>query len=114
MSALRLLFITDIHHGPDKGTKKGSEALRLVGECARFANDAKPDAVVELGDRIIDQDRASDLIREREVAEAFRVVDAPIFHIPGNHDRDFLDLADNESIFGQSMANQTVDIGDWR
>nr|MEC9418353.1 metallophosphoesterase [Pseudomonadota bacterium] len=78
------------------------------------ANDAAPDFVVDLGDRISDMDRDTDLQLEREVAEAFKAVNAPVHHINGNHDRDHLDVSDNEEILGQSLANATFDAGDWR
>ena len=113
MTALRLCLVTDIHHGTDNFTKKASAALPLMAEFARFANDAKPDAVIDMGDRISDIDAETDARLEREVAEAFKAVEAPIFHVCGNHDRDHLSVADNAEILGQDLSNQTVDIGDW-
>lgn len=111
---LRLALVADIHHGHDHFTKKGSASLGLMEEFARFVADARPDAVIDLGDRISDEDRETDLRLEREVAEAFRAVRGPVFHICGNHDRDHLTVAENEAIFGQSLAHQTLDIGGWR
>jgi Icc-related predicted phosphoesterase len=111
---LRIAVVTDIHHGEDSHTKKGSAALRLIADFARFVDDIRPDAVLELGDRISDRDRDADLVLAREVADAFRAVNATRYHVCGNHDRDFLTVADNEAAFGQSLANQIVDLGDWR
>jgi hypothetical protein len=51
---------------------------------------------------------------EREVAEAFRAIEAPLHHLCGNHDRDFQSVADNETVLGQSLGNITLDIGGWR
>jgi 3',5'-cyclic-AMP phosphodiesterase len=113
MTALRLCLVTDIHHGTDNFTKKASAALPLMAEFAQFVADAKPDAVIDMGDRISDVDTETDLRLEREVAEAFKLVSAPIFHICGNHDRDHLSVADNAEILGQNLSNQTVDLGDW-
>lgn len=113
MTTLRLCLVTDIHHGGDSFTKKGGTALPLLAEFARFANDARPDAVIDLGDRISDVDPETDKRLEREVMEGFRAVEAPVFHICGNHDRDHLSVGDNEEIFGQTLANQVVDLGDW-
>ncbi|HMQ57604.1 MAG TPA: metallophosphoesterase [Rhizobiaceae bacterium] len=110
----RIAIVADIHHGKPSATKRGDAALPLMDEFARFANDAKPDLVIDLGDRISDENRDTDLVLEREIAEAFRPVSAPIRHINGNHDRDHLEVADNEVIFGQPMASETLDIGDWR
>lgn len=111
---VRLAFVTDIHHGPDHFTKKGSAALGLLDEFARFAAASRADAVIDLGDRISDDSRDVDLRLEAEVAEAFRAVQVPRFHVVGNHDRDHLSVEDNERIFGRAMRHQTVDIGAWR
>lgn len=113
MTTLRLCLVADIHHGEDGFTKKGSTALPLLAEFASFANETKPDAVIDLGDRISDVDKQTDERLEREVMDGFRAVEAPVFHICGNHDRDNLSVADNEEILGQSLSNQTVDLGDW-
>ncbi len=112
--SVRIAVVADIHHGKPSATKRGDTALELMAEFARFANDAAPDFVVDLGDRISDMDRDTDLQLEREVAEAFKAVNAPVHHINGNHDRDHLDVSDNEEILGQSLANATFDAGDWR
>jgi predicted phosphodiesterase len=110
---LRLAFIADIHHGQDSFTKKGSHALRLVETFVRFVAETRPDAVIELGDRISDVDAATDARLEREVAEALAPLSVPVFHICGNHDRDHLSVADNEAILGQALASTTIDLGDW-
>lgn len=113
MTALRLCLVADIHHGQDGFTKKGSAALDLLAGFTAFANDIRPDAVIDLGDRISDVDTATDMRLEREVAEAFRAIEAPVHHICGNHDRDHLTVAQNAEILGQPLANQTIDLGDW-
>lgn len=114
MTALRLCLVADIHHGADSFTKKGTAALPLLAEFARFANETRPDAVIDLGDRISDVDTETDRRLEREVAEGFRAVEAPVFHICGNHDRDHLTVADNAEILGQALGNQVVDLGAWQ
>jgi hypothetical protein len=95
-------------------TKRGTAALGLMAEFARFVADAKPAAVIDLGDRISDVDTATDLRLEAEVAEAFRAIAAPVHHICGNHDRDHMSVADNEAILGQPLGHATLDIGGWR
>lgn len=113
MNTLRLCLVADIHHGADSFTKKGSAALPLLAEFTRFANDAKPHAVIDLGDRISDVDTKTDQRLEREVADGFKAINAPTLHICGNHDRDHLSVAENEDILGQSLANQVVELEDW-
>ena len=109
-----IAIVTDIHHGQDGFSKKASMALDIFPDFARFANDAKPDLVLDLGDRISDENEATDLRLEREVADAFKAVEAPIRHICGNHDVDFITPAQNTEIFGQEMVSEALDLGDWR
>lgn len=111
---LRLAIVADIHHGIPSTTKRGDAALGLMAEFARFAADAGVTHVIDLGDRISDVDHATDLRLEAEVADAFRAVAAPIWHICGNHDRDHLTVAENEAILGQSLGHETHDIDGWR
>jgi len=113
MTAVRLAIVADIHHGADQFTKKGTAALPLMADFARFVADAKPDLVLDLGDRISDEDRDTDLRLEREVADAFKAIETPIHHICGNHDRDHLSVAENAEILGQDLDHATVDLGDW-
>ena len=111
---VRLCLVADIHHGRDSATKRGPAALPLLAEFARFVADTRPHAVIDLGDRISDEDAETDRRLEAEVAEAFRDVDAPVWHIDGNHDRDHLTAADNDTILGRAAHHETIDIGGWR
>lgn len=110
----RLCIVTDIHHGNPSFSMAGPAALSLLEDFRRFVADAKPDAVLDLGDRIADESREKDIVLAREVAEAFAPIAARRFHLDGNHDRDNLDLSDNDAILGRTAGNETVDIGDWR
>ena len=112
--AARLCLVADIHHGAPSLTKRGDAALSLLDGFARFVDETAPDLVVDLGDRISDVDRDTDLRLQREVAGAFKAVSVPVQHLNGNHDRDYLEVADNEDIHGQAMGHATLDLGDWR
>jgi 3',5'-cyclic-AMP phosphodiesterase len=113
---LRIAIVTDIHHGRDAEAKKGSRALALMEEFADFVAREEPDLVLDLGDRISDENRETDLRLEREVNAAFAPIRAvaPVLHVCGNHDRDFLSIADNEDILGQALGNSALDLGEWR
>lgn len=111
---LRLAIVTDIHHGAPSTAKRGDAALPLMAEFARFVADARPDAVLDLGDRISDEDPETDRRLMAEVAEAFRAVPAPVWHLCGNHDRDHLSVTENEAALGQTLDRRTVDMGGWR
>ncbi|GAU86444.1 metallophosphoesterase [Bosea sp. BIWAKO-01] len=114
LAPIRLAVVADIHHGENSFTKMGSEALPLMAEFRRFVEEARPDAVIDLGDRISDRDHATDLRLEQEVADAFSAIAVPRFHLCGNHDRDHLSVAENEAILGQPLGHRTIDLGDWR
>ncbi len=114
--SLKIAIVTDIHHGKDAEAKKGSQALPLLKKFARFVAKQKPDLVLDLGDRISDEDPETDLRLEEEVSAAFEPIRrvAPVFHVCGNHDRDFLSVYQNERVLGQSLDNITLDLGAWR
>ena len=111
---LRIAVVADIHHGAPSHTKRGDAALELMGAFADWANAQAPDVVLDLGDRISDVDTDTDLQLQADVAAAFKSVEAPVHHLCGNHDRDHLSVAQNEEIFGQSLANEVMDIGTWQ
>jgi hypothetical protein len=111
---VRIAVVADIHHGQDRLTKKGGRALPLLEEFVRFVEQTRPDAVVDLGDRISDRDRDADLARQREVAAVFAAVAVPRLHLCGNHDRAHLDVAENEAALGVPLGNRTLDLGGWR
>lgn len=114
MNTLRIAIVSDIHHGQDSQSKKGSKSLPLLEDFVKFVADAKPDLVVDLGDRISDFNHDVDLVLEQEVADVFTKIKTPVYHLNGNHDRDHLTVAENEAILGQSLNHQTLDIGEWR
>lgn len=112
--SIRLAIVTDIHHGLPSHTKRGDTAAVLMKEFAKFVRDSGATHVLDLGDRISDIDRETDLRLEKEVAEMFRAISVPVWHINGNHDRDHLTVADNEEILGQSLGHVVHDLGGWR
>jgi 3',5'-cyclic-AMP phosphodiesterase len=114
--SLKIAIVTDIHHGKDAEAKKGTRALPLMEDFAAFVKDTKPDLVLDLGDRISDEDPVTDVRLEQEVNEAFAPVreTATVQHICGNHDRDFLTVRQNEDILGQPLGHATLDVGGWR
>lgn len=111
---LRLAVVTDIHHGAPSHTKRGDTAAALMADFAAFTRDSGASHVLDLGDRISDIDHDTDLRLEHEVAEMFRSVPAPAWHINGNHDRDHLSVAQNEEILGQTLGHEVIDIEGWR
>ena len=110
----RIAVVGDVHHGAPTGTKRGDAALGLLAEFARFVADARPDLVIDLGDRISDVDAETDRRLQSEVAEAFRAVPAPVHHLDGNHDLAHLGAAENGAILGRGAGHEVLDLGPWR
>lgn len=111
---IRIAIVTDIHHGKPSTAKRGDAALGLIEDFARYVKDSGATHVLDMGDRISDENRDTDLVLAAEVAEAFRAVEAPIWHLNGNHDRDHMTVADNEALLGQSLDHAVHDIEGWR
>ena len=108
--ALTLAIITDIHHGPDRGTKKGTAALPLLERFSDFVADLRPACTVEMGDRISEVDEVTDRKLVSEVAAALARVPGRIHHVVGNHDLARLSVADNEELMQHSFASYSIDL----
>lgn len=112
--AVKLAIVTDIHHGADTGTKRGSAALPLLDRFIAFVDEWQPDAVLDLGDRISDVDGATDRALLDEVAAAFRAIRQPRFHLLGNHDVAFLSHRENAAALGTDVGHRSVVVNGWR
>jgi predicted phosphodiesterase len=104
-------LISDIHYGPDQGTKRGSLAPALFSKFAEWTQDAEIELVVDLGDRISDVDHEADLQEARVVGAAFAALTIPHFHLVGNHDVHRLTIEENEAALGLPLCSASVDIG---
>ena len=111
---LRLALVSDIHHGEDKLTKRGSAALGLLEDFLAFAGDCGADMIVELGDRISDIDKATDELLEQDVASRFVNLNTPHVHLNGNHDVAFLGEAANAETLRQEAGSHAVILNGWR
>lgn len=107
---LRLALVTDIHHGPQSKTKIGPEALRLLNAFADFTNGWDADLAIDLGDRISDRDNPTDRQLTADVAGVFQRVGVPRRHILGNHDLEFMTVAEGEELLGTSLRSESIDI----
>lgn len=109
---IRIAIVTDIHHGPASHTKAADwQAIPALERFIAHAIDSGADLVLDLGDHISDTTTDSDRRHAAEVAAAFKRFPGPVHHIVGNHDVVNLSVADNEAIFGQSLASKVVDLG---
>ena len=107
---LEIACITDIHNGPDRGSKNGAAAARLFEEFSNWVEASRLEVVIDLGDRISDVDRSTDTELAREVASWFRKLDAECYHLLGNHDLEELTLEENEEILGCNLRSRSLDL----
>ncbi len=103
---LTIAFISDIHHGADGGTRRGTMAVPLMRQFRSWLKIKNPDFLVVKGDLIADAGREKDLSLMREIADEFKDVACELFHILGNHDVHSLSVQDNEDIMGVSFKPQ--------
>jgi Icc protein len=117
MPPLRLVVVGDIHHGQPTRTVAGDQALGLLEQVVTHLNGLppgeRPQLLVDLGDRITDQDWDRDRELQAEVAAVFAQCVVPRAHLLGNHDVATLSVSENEEILGQSLASASLDREGW-
>lgn len=101
---MKCAIITDIHHGPDHKTKKGTAARTLLMDFKTFIEATSVDFVVELGDRISNVNHDYDRHHMRDIADFFGALNTPCHHLLGNHDTQALNIDDNAEIMGARFA----------
>ncbi|CAL77914.1 hypothetical protein; Putative hydrolase [Bradyrhizobium sp. ORS 278] len=111
MTRTRIAVIGDIHHGRDTPTKRGSRALPLLQQFVAKVNAENIDTVIDLGDRISDEDPERDRLLQSDVAMSFAELRASHHHVSGNHDVAMLTLDDNEAIFDLPSGSRQRIIG---
>jgi hypothetical protein len=110
---LKLLVITDIHHGIPIGTKQSEESLILLYEFVTIANNSHAQLVIDLGDRINDLDHATDFNLMSDVAERFSKIQYHKEHLIGNHDIHFLSIEENERLLSSNLRSRSLNLCGW-
>lgn len=111
----RIAVVTDIHHGRDTPTKRGTAALSLLDKFIDEVNGGSFDAVLDLGDRISDETAERDVELQREVVASFRRLgNKPRQHVIGNHDFALLSAEQNAAILEAPLHTRAAVIGDVR
>lgn len=113
--ALFLRLVTDIHVGEDRNDRIGTKAIELMREFVDKTNTDKPDAVVDMGDRVMQTDAHEDLKNLTDLSAQFNRLAVPHYHVHGNHDVLHLTRSVNQELLdmGAERSN-TVDIGSYR
>lgn len=108
---MRLAILSDLHLGPDRGSKRGSCGLALLDAFLLQAQRESAAVLLDLGDRVNEVDADQDRENLRRVANAFGRVAIPRVHLLGNHDLHHMSRADNARILSASMDSEPIDLG---
>jgi 3',5'-cyclic-AMP phosphodiesterase len=109
---MRIAIISDIHFA---GAPAGQFDVRPVVEAfIDWANRLGADLLLDLGDRIDDIDRATDLQNAGALARIFEHFKGQRVHLLGNHDVVNLTGEDHRQLFGRLPGHQTIDLGECR
>src|SRR5262245_53074782 len=90
--SLRFALITDVHFGHDtlfegKLRKMASRADALTRQFVTAMNEVEhPEFVVNLGDVVEDETRENDIDHYTQFTQILSGLQAPVFHVAGNHD----------------------------
>jgi 3',5'-cyclic-AMP phosphodiesterase len=114
LAAVRLAIVADIHHGRDTPTKRGSAALPLLRRLVDELNSTSVQAVIDLGDRISDDNPEKDWLLQRDVGAEFGRLRTTCHHLNGNHDIAMLGAHQIEAILDSSTGSRVVDLGEVR
>jgi Icc protein len=106
---MKLALITDIHFsgvGPDR-----FDTRPLVEEFVDWARRMEVDLLLDLGDRIDDIDRPTDLANAAELARIFERFPGQRVHLQGNHDVVNITGEDHSVLFGTPPGHRAIDLG---
>lgn len=107
---LRALLVADMHHAErDAPPKRCTAALGLLEPVLECSALWEPDVLIDLGDRIDDTDRDTDLVRARQVAAKLVRCGVPRHHVMGNHDSYTINVEEWEEILAAPVHSHSVD-----
>jgi 3',5'-cyclic-AMP phosphodiesterase len=109
--SLRLAIITDLHYGRDTGNVRGPAALEILERIQKHIHTLEPDLVLELGDRLTDENTDIDHQNLLELARVFKRLPYQRHHISGNHD--LLPKAEQEAILETNLGSHSVEKHGW-
>lgn len=109
---LFLRIITDIHVGEDRGDRVASKAIGLLEEFVKTTNKDRPEAVVDMGDRVMQTSPEEDQKNLKKISTVFNKLSVPHHHVHGNHDLLHLRLRSNQRYLGlNSSRSYSADVG---
>jgi 3',5'-cyclic AMP phosphodiesterase CpdA len=111
---LRIGLITDIHLGPDRETRCGTHAQRLIEDFLEEMRRFAPAFIVDLGDRIMEVDEPSDRQHTALVRELLGRARVPVHHVLGNHDVAHVSKIDLRGLLDLPTPYRSIDAGGYR
>ncbi len=106
MNSIKLILVGDIHYGVDDKCRPGSEVGGLMEKFTALLNDElRPDAVIDLGDRINNVDHDEDCKHLQYILDIFdKKLNMPVFHVLGNHDTVYMSKQDSTQVIGHEAS----------
>jgi 3',5'-cyclic AMP phosphodiesterase CpdA len=83
---VKIGLVADVHYGPDADTQLGTRAPRMLEAFRQAMEVFRPDAIVDLGDRVNRVTREEDGQRTTWVRRALDGIGAPVSYVFGNTD----------------------------
>lgn len=111
--ALKLAVVADIHYGRNDETKYGEKALELLDSVLTSIGNSDPALLIDLGDRITDQDPDTDQQLAQAVADRFRRCSIPRRHMLGNHDLEYLSVELQEDLLDTRLSHDRIHVKGW-
>ena len=109
--SFRLAIMTDLHYGRDTGNVRGPAALEVLERIQKQIHTLEPDVVLELGDRLTDENPETDHQNLLEMARVFKRLPYQRHHISGNHD--LLPKSEQEAILETNLGSHALQKQGW-
>jgi hypothetical protein len=105
-NSVKSVLIGDIHYGTDSEFRPGKEIPGLLSQFVEIMNrEMKPDVVMELGDRINNVDKETDVKNLSRLVETLdHKLNMPCYHVLGNHDIVYTDKKTISQVIGDNTG----------
>ena len=111
---MKIALISDIHNGKLIEHRPGEEALGLIRDFLEVCKAEDADCIVELGDRVNNEDHEHDVLYTEEVMSLFRSSGLPMLNVIGNHDIHNIPKDEDISLLGRSAPYFYRDLEGYR
>ncbi len=106
---MKIALVSDIHNGKLIEHRPGYEALKNIEKFIEVCRKESVDCIIELGDRVNNEDHQHDVIYTAQVMSLFKDSGIPVISTIGNHDIHNIEKAEDLSIIGEASPYFHVD-----